>query len=322
VDLSFLSPLGGLLAVAAVVPIAAYALLEARSRRLRRTLGLPPPTRTFRATLVGALCLVPALLALAATQPVLDLKRQRSARTDAEAMFVVDTSRSMMASRGAHGASRFDRAKRMMLRLRSRLPDIPVGVASMTDRTLPHLLPTLDEQSFAAIDKRVLGIEQPPPGQGEMVRVTTLGALANVATRNFFSPSAQYRLLVVFSDDESDPFAQASVVHEFQRPPGIKTIFVRFWDPRERIYTEADLPEAGYQPDPASAGIAARLAAAVGGKAFSEKRFDSILSASRADLGSGKHVRQPVKVTKVELAPYVSLAALLPLSLLLWRRNL
>jgi hypothetical protein len=29
-----------------------------------------------------------------------------------------------------------------------------------------------------------------------------------------------------------------------------------------------------------------------------------------------------VKVTKVELAPYVSVMALLPLSLLLWRRNL
>ncbi|HEY1370303.1 MAG TPA: vWA domain-containing protein [Gaiellaceae bacterium] len=320
--LSFLSPLGALLAVAAVVPIAAYALLEVRSRRLRRTLGLPPPTRTFRATLLGALCLLPALLALAATQPVLDLKRQRSARTDAEAMFVIDTSRSMMASRGPHGAMRIDRARRLMLELRSRMPDIPVGIASMTDRTLPHLLPTLDEQTFATIDKRVVGIEKPPPGQGEMVRVTTLGALANVATRNFFSPSAQHRLLVVFSDDESDPFAQASVVHEFLRPPAIKTIFVRFWDPRERIYTEANLPEAGYQPDPTSAGIAARLASAVGGKAFSEHRFEQILHAAQADLGTGPHVRQPVKVTKVELAPYVSLAALLPLSLLLWRRNL
>ena len=94
---------------------------------------------------------------------------------------------------------------------------------------------------------------------------------------------------------------------------------------RDRPSSSTAVGVAGHWPpsfEAPSAGIAARLAAAVGGKAFSEKRFDSILRASRADLGTGRHVRQPVKVTKVELAPYVSLAALLPLSLLLWRRNL
>ena len=69
--LVFLTPAGGLAALALVIPLAALVLVSQREQRGRKLLGLsaPPPTRQLPRVL--ALVAVPALLGLAATQPAL-----------------------------------------------------------------------------------------------------------------------------------------------------------------------------------------------------------------------------------------------------------
>jgi hypothetical protein len=246
--ISFLSPLGALLTLGAVLPLAAFALLERRARSVRASLGVAEPPPRARLPVVLAIVGLAALVGLAATQPVLDRAEAAYARTDAEAFFVLDTSRSMLASHGRNEPTRIERAKRLAAALRRRLADVPVGIASLTDRTLPHLFPTTDQALFAATLERAVGVERPPP-TGYDVRATTLGALATVATTGFFSRSAPHRLLVVFTDGETRPVFPATLAAALRRPPAIKTIFVHVWGGQdERIYSTG-LPDPGYQPD-------------------------------------------------------------------------
>ncbi len=320
--LTFLSPPAGLLALAAVVPLWVSLCSERRARQVAARLSLPEPPPRARRPLLAALCAVPALLALAAAQPVVDRTTTREGRDDAEAFFVFDISRSMLAASGADAPTRLERAKQAALRLRSALGDVPVGIASITDRTLPHLFPTLDEEVFSRTLERAVGIQRPPPGAATTGRVTTLAALSTTASQNFFTHSARYRLLVVFSDDESVPFLEARVGTIFRRPPGVRTIFLHVWRPGERIYSAAGLPEVGYRPDPTSETTAAQLAAATGGRAFSERELAAASRAARTSLGEGALVRRREERAKLPLAPYVTLAAFLPLGFLLRRRNL
>ena len=78
-------------------------------------------------------------------RPAASLHRSRAAapiRTDAAALIVVDTSRSMLAATSASGADpRSQRARRAALRIRARLPGIPVGIASRERPRPPAPLP-------------------------------------------------------------------------------------------------------------------------------------------------------------------------------------
>ena len=69
--LTFLTPLGALLAVGAVLPLGALLVYERRARRVRAVLGLDaPPGRSLLPKAV-AVALVPVLLGLALAQPIL-----------------------------------------------------------------------------------------------------------------------------------------------------------------------------------------------------------------------------------------------------------
>ena len=320
-DVSFVTPVAGLIALAAVLPLAAWVTAQARARRVRASLALREPPARAHVPVVVALVAVPALLALAAAQPVLELTRTRYARSDAETFFVFDTSRSMLAAPSPRARNRFTRARAAGVRLRARLGDVPVGVASMTDHTLPHLFPTVDAAVFTAAVERALAIERPPPVEGFNVRVTTLSALSDVARGNFFSPSAKRRLLVVFTDAETQPFARASIERVFNRPPPIKTVIVRFGRPGERVFAPNGVPEPAYEPDPRAPETAVELARATGGEAFSEDEVGAAARAARAVLGEGEKVKQGEERRATALAPYAAMGAFVPLAFLLRRRN-
>jgi hypothetical protein len=177
-SLSFLTPAAALVALLSAVPIAAFVRRERRAQRVRRTLGLVEPGRDSAA--IVALFAVPILLGLAASQPVLDRGTTVETRSDAEIFFVLDTSRSMAAAAGPDTPTRFARARSLALQIRTQLADVPSGVVSLTDRTLPHLFPTADPRLFRATLERSLGIERPPPGRSQIGRVTDLGALAAI----------------------------------------------------------------------------------------------------------------------------------------------
>jgi hypothetical protein len=318
--MAFLTPLGGLLAVAALIPLAAVLAVTFRAARVRAALGLSGPGRRAALVPFAAVGAVAALFALAATQPTVQYSRTHRVRSDAQIFFVFDTSRSMLASSGPNGASRLTRSKAEGAKLHSLLRDFPAGIASMTDRVLPSLFPTSNSSLFAATLDQAVGIEQPPPVAYYQTGITTYAALFPVANRGFFGPAAKHRLLVVFTDGESLPFDAKALAAVFRRPPAIKVLFVHMWAPRERVYTNG-IAEAGYRPDSRSGKILKTLASSVGGASLPEGRTGATAAAARRLLGPGPTIEEASQRGRLALAPFLVLGALAPLSLLAFRSS-
>ena len=74
--------------------------------------------------------------------------------------------------------------------MRASLPDVPVGLVSLTDRVLPHLFPSTDQDVFAATLERSLGIEKPPPRSSFATGATSLNALATLRGLRYFTPKS------------------------------------------------------------------------------------------------------------------------------------
>jgi hypothetical protein len=320
VSLTILTPLGALLAVGLVVPLVALLRARRRASAVRGSLGVVEPRRRSLAFPLAALAAGAALLALAATQPVFEWTSDRRVRTDAEAFVVLDVSRSMLAQTSPDAPQRLERAKEVARQLRASLSDVPVGVASLTDRVLPHLFPTSDQEVFQATLERSVGIERPPPRSSFATGATSLNALATLRGLRYFTPRSTSRLAIVLTDGESQPVANARLGGLFRREPAIEVVFVQFWDEDERVFNRG-VPEPEYRPDPSARAVLDRLAASTKGAVFSERQLGSVTGASRELLGSGPTVVQGLRAGQVALAPYLAAAALLPFGLLLWRRD-
>ena len=318
-DVRFLTPLGAVFALTALLPLAVLVLRERRARQMRTALALGqlPPWSLLPLGL--ALVVVPALIALAAMQPVIETTRTVRERTDAEAFVVFDVSRSMLAAAKPGSPTRLERAQDIAEKLRARLHEVPIGVLSMTDRILPHLFPTIDETVFVSTVENAIGIERPPPALFFSTRATSLGTLEGIPERDFFSPSARKRLLVVLTDGESRPI-DADLKGAYSKGRQIETLFVQLWSTDERIY-ETGVAERGYRPDRASTSLLASVASAVGGRVFDESQRDAVQEAALASLGTGPTRERVIEGERQALMPWVTLAAFLPLGLVLVRRN-
>ncbi|MEX2645950.1 MAG: VWA domain-containing protein [Gaiellaceae bacterium] len=320
-NIAFLTPLGALLGVLALVPLAVYLLRQRRARRIRAALGLAAPSPALQAPLVLALAAVPALLGLAGAQPVLESDRERLERTDAEVWVVLDASRSMLASGGAGSPTRFDRARELALRLAEELPETPLGLASMTDRVLPHVFPTTDTRVVAQALFESMGVERPGPTVSLTgTPTTTLDSLASVPRLNYFSPAARKRLLVVLTDAETRPLEQ-DLSAPFARQPRIATLLVRVGGPGERVFA-AGVAEDAYQPPEGAAAALEQIASQVEGRVFAEEDVADVVAAAREALGTGPTRQRIIEGERRALMPWVALAAVLPLGLVLLRRNL
>jgi hypothetical protein len=318
--LTLLTPAGLLIALGAIPVLAALALGERRSGHVRSALGLRAPGRRGRLAGVGAICLVAALLAIAASRPVVDESHARYLRTDAEAIVALDVSRSMLAAASTTAPTRLARAKRLAVALRASIPDVPTGVASFTDRVLPNLLPTSDTAVFDATVDRSVGIERPPPG-GEALTVTTFDALAAPSRDGYFSPGRRRRVLVILTDGESRDFDVGLLRSSLHDASGLKTVLIRVGSTRERVFGAEGLPEADYRPASVDQTIH-RFLEATGARAFGEGDLAAAETAVRQDAGRGERVRVGSETTSTDVAAYLVLAAFLPLGLLIRLRNL
>jgi von Willebrand factor type A domain len=307
--------------VAVVVPIVAFFVFERRADRVRRILRLPEPPSRARTFILVSITLIGAALGIAAAQPVLTRSTPRALRTDAEVYAVFDNSRSMLARR-LGGASRFQRAKTIAERVRAELPDVPFGVASFAIFVLPHLFPTGDPAVFNAVVHDAVRIGSPPSPNvfAPNERTTDLSALSSMSDA-FFDHSATRRLVIVFTDGESDKFFAGDVAIAFHHP-FIHTIFVQVWDPRERIYLPGGKEDPGYRPDPSSRSQLAAIATATHGDVFPERAVGAIVSRARADLASGPVKHLAPEPGRTPLAPWVLGIAFVPLAFILRRRNL
>ena len=293
-SLVFLTPAGGVAALTFVIPLAAVAVVARREQAGRKLLGLasPPPTRQLPRVL--ALVAIPVLLGIAAMQPALRSTEKQRVRTDAQAYFVLDTSRSMLAKKGPTDPTRLARARKYAIEMRDALPEIPSGVATLTDRLLPDLLPNADPSVFAQTVAQAVQIEQPPPASSN-IKATSFCrnangdcSLGNLGTQNFFPSTIHNRLAVILTDGESNPVDDALLARQLATGPGIKVIFVHVWQPGEGVY-DGNSPEQGYHTDPESGQILTTLASSIDdGKAFGES---SIGSAIKRHEGRRRHER-------------------------------
>lgn len=315
---SFLSPLDAVFVVAAVLPLAAYFLTERRSGQIRGLLGLRAPGRRALAPLIGALVLLPALVAVAAAQPVVVRRQTVHERSDAQAFFILDTSLSMEASAGPRAATRLARAKRLAARLETRLADVPVGLAGMTDRVLPYLMPTTDPALFARTLAQSVGIDTPLPSQDyRRGRATNLQALVPVLNANFFSLGTKRKLIVVFTDGEAPDQLQLLGLGIDRK---ISPVFVHVSAPGERIYRHG-VPDPHYTTDATSGRVLSRAAEVTGGVVLDASQFGKIASASRGIVGRGPETGHVSAYARIALAPWVALGGIFPLGFLLYRRN-
>jgi hypothetical protein len=305
--MTLLTPLGALVALAVLLPLAAAATASARTDAVRRRLALPSPARrSFARPLLAALAV--ALLGLAAAQPALTSATRPRSRTDAQVIFVLDISRSMAASESSRSATRLARAAAAAVRLRNAVGDVPAGVLTLTDRVLPDLLPVADRAGFDAVVTKAVRIESPPPRR-TAARATDYAALAEIAQGNDFAPDVRTKIVVLLSDGESDPVQTSDVARSFA---GYRFLAVRFWRAGEAVYGPDGASEAAYRPDPAGAATLHDLAAALGGRSFDEAALRPAAAYLRKLAGTGRATAGPAtERRRTPLAPYVALAALL-----------
>jgi hypothetical protein len=313
----FLTPLASLVALTILIPLTAAILRERRDGRVRRALGLAKPGRAARIASAIAAAALLACLSAAAAQPAVLVARPLPARTDAQVFFVLDVSRSMAASASRHSPDRFERASALAVRLRRHLGTVPAGLASLSDRVLPHLYPTADQRVFASVLHHSLAIGRPSAGAPAAPRSTDLQSLEQVQT-GYFGP-VRRRLLVLLTDGETNPIDRRGLTG-LLRADRIGLLFVRVWGSREAIYGADGKRDPGYRPDPGSTGRIQPLAPfLVGGRIYDERGAGAAEAAAARYFGHGPEVLQGRSERTLRLGKYAAFAAAFPLVFLLWR---
>jgi hypothetical protein len=307
----WLTPAAALVGLAALVPLAAWLLGEWHVRRARETLGLRADRRaTWWAP--AAIAVTLGLVAVTAAQPTLASSGGRSSQRTGQVFVVIDSSASMRAGR----PMRFARATAAAVRIRDDLVGTPVGLASVTDRVLPHIFPTIDREDYLATLHQALGIDRPPPSKARR-QASTYGALSVLGSARFFANTKGPRVAVLLTDGETREFDPGAVARALTHAR-VKLVIVRFWKAGERI-----AGDPVYRADQASAIQAQAIATQMQVPTFDEDHLGDALRAVRGALGNQQR-RMPPRATSTSrpLAPFAMMAALVPLGLLVWRRNL
>jgi hypothetical protein len=314
--MTFLTPLAALVALGALLPLAGWAAGRRRANAVRRSLRLSPPAGRRTARPLAAAGAIVAL-GLAAAQPALTHTGHVRERTGVQALFVVDVSRSMAASATPTSPTRLDRAVAAAVRLRAAISDVPSGVATLTDRVLPDLLPVPDTASFDAVVTQAIAIESPPPAATD-IRATTFSALQDVAAGDYFAPKTTRRLVILLTDGESNPVDTGPIAQALAPERGYRFLAVRFEAGDEAVYDADGKPETAYRPDPLGRVVLDGVAGALGGRAFDETQLGDATSYLRRAAGSGPTTAEPAATpTRTTLAPYLAAVALLLLVLAL-----
>jgi hypothetical protein len=324
-SIHFATPLAALIALAVVIPLTGWLRVSRRATRVRASLGLPELSRGRHLAPVAAVVVLAGLLGVAAAQPAYQKGTALRVRSDAQLFIVIDSSRSMLASAKLGSPSRIDRAKATAARLERSLRDVPVGIATITNRVLPHLFPTTDSVVFQATLADAVGVDKPPPGSSAFSTTrsrtaSTLDSLTQLASRRFYAPGARHRLAIVLTDGESRPISASSIARSLQ-DAHIQTIYVQFWGSKDQVFTKGQ-PEKNYRPNPNAQAILERLAEITGGDVYREGDSGAVTQDVHRLLGTGPTtVSTGERAQPVALAPYVAGVAFLPLTLLLWRRS-
>jgi hypothetical protein len=309
--LVLLSPWAAAIGIPALGAVAATIVGRRRAEAVRRELRLPPPPPTRARVRLALVTVFVALLAVSAAQPALTRDRHAQARRDVQVLFVLDVSRSMAASSRLRAPTRLDRAAAAAERLRTAIPTVSAGIASLTDRVLPNLFPVPDRAGFARVLAQGVAIENPPP-RSSAVRATSYTALEQIPGSGYFAPGLRSRIVVVLTDGESVPVQTGEIASAFAAQPGYHLLFIRFWRPGEAIYDADGHAESAYRPDPSGQAVLDTLASAVQGTAYEEDAVSAAAGRLRSLSGSGPVTESATVVrTQTPLAPFSAALALL-----------
>ena len=325
-----------LAALRPLVPHAARRAVRARRRRYRSRRSSPrsggrrgsAPCSSCRAAAAARSCRSrsrSSLLPRSSRSPL----RSRSScgsswcseRADAQAFFVFDTSDSMeAAARAAAQPTRLAAREAARAAVCSAtLADVPVGIASMTDRVAAG--PHADDRSGAVRRARSLqsvGIDHPPPSQAyHRGRATNFQALVPVVSSHFFSQRSRRRLLVVFTDGEA---SQDMELFGLGIGHTLKPVFVHVWASGEHIYHHGRA-DPFYEADPTSAQLLQHAADLSSGTVVDENKFGALKAAAHRAVGNGTSVAHVDAYARISLAPWFALGGILPLGFLFYRRN-
>jgi hypothetical protein len=317
-SLIFLTPSAGLVVLFGVVPLGALAFGARRVARARALLGLEPSGGSGTWVQAAALACIAVLIALAAMQPALRSRGSERVRRDVAVFVVIDVSSSMDAAAGPHAPSRLTQAKRLAIAIGTGISGIPVGVATFTDRVLPNLFPTVDTAAFSST-VRSLRIGSPPPREQSQV-ATDFGPLAVMRRSGFFVPAQKRRALVLITDGESGPFDGSALGRALAAQPAVHVLVLRVGGGADRLYRSDGSPGGSYRADPSGARRAiAQLVSVTGGHVYTSAAATAGALRSLAGSGLGDRVR--TRSASRSLAPFVALASLLPLLVVLRNRN-
>jgi hypothetical protein len=157
------------------------------------------------------------------------------------------------------GLPRYRRAVAFAHRLHAALPQLPAGVASLSNRLLPYLFPTVDGRAYDAVLDRAYGIQRPLPAVDLDRRVTTFDALRQASGHAFFSPQARRRIVVVLSDAETQPFDAAGVLRQLRRHGATPVVVPTAPHTAPTAQTPAHLAFTGVEGLPQTLGMAALM---------------------------------------------------------------
>ncbi len=281
-EVVFLTPTAALVGLAFLLPLAMLVRRERAASRARTTLGLRATAASRRLARPIALVCLGGLVAAAAAQPVIRDRAGASVRTDAEVYLTFDVSRSMLARATPESPVRLDRALVRADAIRRGLEDVPIGVATLTNRMMPLLFPTGDQRGVSAVLGGSVRILQPQPARLTAARATQLGALTLAADRSYYNAEARRRALVVFSDLDTDFFSLQGTLALLRRQR-IEPFVVRVARPGETVFGAGGKP-LDYRPASTVSVGALREA---GWHAFEEEQSAAAIPAIRAYLGDG-----------------------------------
>lgn len=304
-DLVFLTPHAALVGLAFIAPLVTLAIRERAYARARVTLGLRPPSLIRALARPVGLIALAVLVAVTAAQPAVQATDSTPIRSDAELILTFDVSRSMKAASTPGGTVRLERARVLGREVHEALSDVPTGVATLTNRMMPLLFPTGDERGVTAVIDHSLRLMQPQPAALTAARASSLAALTLAADRSYYNPSARKRVLVVFSDLDSDFFSLEGTLR-LLRAQRIEPFLVRVAAPGEQIFDSAGRPNAYVSVSTVSVDGLRRAR----WHAFEENESARLVSEIRDFLGQGPVGASGLVESQRNLAPWFALAAL------------
>ena len=192
-----------------------------------------------------------------------------------------------MLAREASGAIRYHRARHAALRFREELAEVPFGIATMTDRVLPHLFPSVNEDAF------LRRWRDRSASTGRRRRATSSRRRPGWSRSSRSRSAATSRrprgtgLLVVLTDGESVPVSGARLA---AASAGLRASIPSSCTCGRA--TSACMRGARSSPSTAPTRAPARssraVAGAVGGEVYGENDLDDAIAKARELVGEGE----------------------------------